>query len=172
MNNETFLAMQQGANSVFAQLKQLLEKLSDEEYTRPSKVLFNATIGQHIRHIAELFIELEKGYDSGTVDYEKRSRDYRIETDKQVALLLLQNICINLEKPGKNLLLEGSYNESDNATVVIPTNYFRELAYNLEHAVHHMALIRIGVTDVSKTRVPAGFGVASATLKYRKACAQ
>jgi len=172
MNNETYLNIQQGIDNIFIQLNNLLLTLTNQQYAMPSPVLFNATIGQHVRHIAELFIELEKGYNSGTVNYEKRRRDYTIENDKDVALALLQNIRTNLSRPAKNLLLEGSYNDTTNATVNIPTNYHREVVYNLEHAIHHMALIKIGVTDIANMQLPEGFGVASSTIKYRKACAQ
>lgn len=172
MHNETILNIQQGIDAVLIQLDELLLKLTNQQYTTPSPVLFNATIGQHVRHIAELFIELEKGYNSGTVNYEKRRRDYSIETDKQVALAVLHNIRAAIHKPAKTLLLEGSYNHASNALVVIPTNYYREVVYNIEHAIHHMALIKIGVTDIANMPLPESFGVAPATLKYRRACAQ
>ena len=45
--------------------------------------------------------------------------------------------------------MEAEDYEDGSAPVVIPTNYFREIAYNLEHTVHHMALIRVGVNEVS-----------------------
>lgn len=172
MSNDTILNIQQGIDNIFIQLKNLLTQLTSQQYTTPSQVLLNATIGQHVRHIAELFIELEKGYHSGTINYEKRLRDYRIETDKQVALTLLHNIRATINRPGKNLVLEGCYNDATDITVAIPTNYYREVAYNLEHAIHHMALIRIGVNDIAHMQLPEGFGVAGATIKYRRACAQ
>lgn len=172
MNNQTIFNIQQGIDNIFIQLNDLLVQLTNQQYTTPSQVLFNATIGQHVRHIAELFIELEKGYTNGTVNYEKRRRDYRIETDKQVAITLLQSIRTNINRPAKNILLEGSYTDAVEATVVIPTNYHREVVYNLEHAIHHMALIKIGVNDIAHMPLPESFGVASSTIKYRKSCAQ
>ena len=69
-------------------------------------------------------------------------------------------------------MLEVSYNEHSNETIVIHTNYYREIAYNLEHTVHHMALIRVGINEVAAIELPAGYGVASSTIKSRNTCAQ
>src|SRR4030095_298800 len=166
------MQLRQAVKNVFVQLSESLHQLTDEQYAQPSKTLFNATIGQHVRHIIELFLCLEKGYESGLVNYEKRKRDLVIETDKDFANRLLQKIHTNLEKPDKKLRLEASYDEHYAATIGVTTNYYREIIYNLEHTVHHMALIRVGVNEVSTITLPQDFGVASSTIKYRKACAQ
>ena len=162
----------QAIKNVFAQLTDSLEQLTDEQYSQPSKILFKASIGQHVRHVIELFICLDQGYESGTVNYEKRKRDHRIETDRLLAIQLLQMIANNLDKADKELLLEASYDEQSDNTATVTTNYYREIIYNLEHTVHHMALIRVGVKEVSEVDLPESFGVASSTVKYRKACAQ
>ena len=166
------MQLQLAINNVFIQLTDTLQQLSAEQYKQPSKILFNATIGQHTRHIVELFIELDKGYETGTVNYEKRKRDYLIETDKDFAASLLFEIYNRLNKPDKELILESNYDEHSNEVIAIKSNYYREVIYNLEHTVHHMALIRVGVTEVSGIKLPEGFGVASSTIKYRKVCAQ
>lgn len=172
MTDNMLQPAQLGADRVFTQLNGLLQRLTNNEYTMPCKVLSGATIGQHVRHIAELFAELDKGYNNGTVNYERRRRDYRVETDKEVALMLLQDLYAGLYRPDKNILLEGDYSETGDETVAVPSTYFREVIYNLEHAIHHMALIRIGINDISALALPESFGVASSTVKYRKACAQ
>jgi hypothetical protein len=166
------MLLHQPIKDVFTQLEQALTQLSDKEYMAPSKVLFNATIGQHVRHIIELFQCLEKGYDEGSVNYEKRKRDYRIETKKDLAIFLLQRIVGNMNKPNKDLCLETEDYQEEVMTVTIVSNYYRELAYNLEHTIHHMALVRVGVNDVSDIRLPDAFGVAYSTIKYRQQCAQ
>ncbi|HRH50700.1 MAG TPA: hypothetical protein PLP23_18235 [Panacibacter sp.] len=166
------MQLQLAINNVFVQLTDTLQQLSAEQYKKPSKILFNATIGQHTRHIIELFMELDKGYETGTVNYEKRKRDYLIETDKDFAASLLFEIYNRLNKPDKELILESNYDEHSNEVIAIKSNYYREVIYNLEHTVHHMALIRVGVTEVSGIKLPEGFGVASSTMKYRKVCAQ
>jgi uncharacterized damage-inducible protein DinB len=166
------MKIQKAIQNVFVQLSESIRELTDEEYTYRSDILFNATIGQHIRHVIELFLELEKGYETGRVNYDKRKRDYTIESDRHVAMRLLHEIYLQLNRTDKNLLLEASYGETSSDTVLISTNYFRELMYNLEHTVHHMALIRVGINEVSTVLVPDDFGVASSTVKYKKACAQ
>jgi hypothetical protein len=166
------MMLKQPVQHVFIQLTHALDQLTDDEYVKPSTILFNATIGQHVRHIIELFQCLENGYDGGVVNYEKRKRDYRIESDREFAASLLRKIYRNLGKPNKFISLEAEdYNETDE-TVVIPSNYYREIAYNLEHTIHHMALIRVGVHDVSSVLLPGEFGVAYSTLKFRQQCAQ
>ncbi len=139
---------------------------------QPSKILFNATIGQHVRHIIELFQCLEKGYDEGVVNYEKRKRDYQIETNKELASALLKEVYQDIGRSNKEIILEAEDYYDTLEVAAIPSNYYRELAYNLEHTIHHMALIRVGVNEVSSIGLPDEFGVAYSTVKYRQQCAQ
>jgi hypothetical protein len=164
------MQFKEAIKNVFNQLDESLIKLSEAQYKQPSKILFNATIGQHVRHIIELYICLYNGYETGVVNYEKRNRDIRIETDKDFAIELLQMITHNLDRSNKDLLLEVCDDHSP--AVPVATNYYREIIYNLEHTVHHMALIRVGINEVSAISIPESFGVASSTIKYRKECAQ
>ncbi|MGB8191607.1 MAG: DinB family protein [Chitinophagaceae bacterium] len=166
------MQLQQAVNNVFVQLSATLDQLSQEQYVQPSRTLFNATIGQHVRHIIELFQCLENGYDEGLVNYEQRQRDIRIETDKQFASGLLTEVRQGLDRENKDLQLEACYDEHEASPITIATNFYREVAYNLEHTIHHMALIRVGITEVSDIELPEEFGVASSTIKYRQQCAQ
>ena len=166
------MQLQQAVNNVFVQLADTLQQLSSQEYVKPCNTLFNNTIGQHVRHIIELFQCLENGYDTNMVNYEKRPRDIVIETDKELASQLLQDIFKKLNRPNKELVLEATYDEHSTDAITITTNYYREIAYNLEHTIHHMALIRVGITEVSGIQLSDDFGVASSTVKYRKQCAQ
>ncbi len=166
------MQLQQAIGNVFVQLRNSLEELTPEQYTKPSQILLNASIGQHVRHIIELFLCLNKGYETGIVNYENRKRDYRLETDKVFAAEILDTVYDKLLKHDKKLLLEAGYDEHTEEIVTIESNYYREVVYNLEHTVHHMALIRVGINEVSAIQLPDGYGVASSTLKYRKACAQ
>ncbi|HEU4610157.1 MAG TPA: hypothetical protein VFS31_18685 [Chitinophagaceae bacterium] len=166
------MALLQAVSNVFVQISASLSQLSPAQYSQPCSTLFQNTIGQHVRHIIELFQCLEKGYDAGTVNYEKRRRDTAIETDKELATSLLQELYAGLSRPDKNLVLEACYDDHAENPIMINTNYFREIAYNLEHTIHHMALIRVGITEISDIQLPEDFGVASSTVKHRRQCAQ
>ena len=164
--------LKQSIKNVFGHLNDSLQQLSDEQYNRPSKHLFNATIGQHVRHIIELFICLQGGYRTGIINYEKRDRDLRIQTDREFAKQWLIKIYQNMDVPDKALMLEANYDEHSGESFFIPTNYQREALYNLEHTIHHMALIRVGINEVSTLQVPQEFGVAASTIKHQNTCAR
>jgi hypothetical protein len=166
------MQLQQAVNSVFVQLSATLDQLSQEQYVQPCQTLLNATVGQHVRHIIELFQCLENGYEPGLVNYEKRKRDAMIENDKEFASSLLSEVHGGLDRPNKALSLEACYDEKSEFPITIDTNFYREIAYNLEHTIHHMALIRVGINEVAEISLPDEFGVATSTIKYRKECAQ
>jgi len=166
------MQLQQAVNNVFVQLSGSIETLSLDDYAKPCCNLSDSTIGQHVRHIIEMFLCLENGYESGIVNYENRKRDQLIEKDKHIALQILSEIHAGLGKPDKALVLEGVYNDDSTNIMQFPTNYYREIVYNLEHTIHHMALIRVGLKELTQIELPENYGVASATVKHKKSCAQ
>ena len=157
---------------VFKQLSETLQQLSPRQYVQEVNALRNATIGQHVRHIIELFIELDKGYAGGIVNYDQRKRDLRLETDIEFVIDTIEHFHLLLNKADKPLILQYDYSENSIEIITVSTNYQRELLYNLEHTIHHMALIRVGLTEVSDIIVPENFGVATSTIKHRNACVQ
>jgi hypothetical protein len=166
------MQLQRAVNNIFVQLSWSLEQLTSAQYVQPCDNLNHHSIGQHVRHIIELFQCLEQGYAKGIVNYDGRNRDREIETNKELAARMLPEICGRLDQANKFLQLEASYDEHSGESLTIATNYYREVAYNLEHAIHHMALIRIGITEVSTISLSEDFGVASSTIKHYRQCAQ
>lgn len=162
----------QTATGLLRQLIFLVEGLTDEQYINRIPVLSKASIGQHTRHIIEFFLELEKGYHSGIVNYDARKRDDVLETQRSSAAHTLRAITARVEQPDKSLLLSNGYAPVNTSASILSTSYLRELLYAIEHTVHHMALLRIGVNIVSDIELPENFGVAASTIKYRNQCAQ
>jgi hypothetical protein len=153
--------------TLLRQLDELLQQFSAEDYCRPVPVLSGATIGQHCRHVLECFEELDRGYVPGVVNYDGRRRDHRVETDVRYARRRIADVMNGLDRPDIALVLRvmlGDEGERD-----LLTSYNRELYHNLDHAVHHMALMRAGMADFPGVKLPLSFGVAWSTLQFRAA---
>lgn len=151
------------------QFKKILSQLSQDIYVKPCGALSNATLGQHTRHIIELYLCLINGYASPAVCYDSRKRDKKIQENIDFALLQLEYIQSNLEKPNKEIKVSYELGEEE---VFLDSNYFREVMYNLEHSIHHHALIKVGLRIMTDIEVPESFGVAPSTMQHRKVCAQ
>jgi hypothetical protein len=157
--------------NLFTQIETALSQITNEQYAYRNAVMSNATIGQHVRHIIELYQEMLNGYRTGEINYEKRQRNFLIETNIDYAIEQMNQLTATLLLPDKNLMLALCVNEADEATITT-TNYVREVMYNIEHTIHHMALIRIAFATAFKINLEVTFGVAPATIKYQHACAQ
>jgi poly-beta-hydroxyalkanoate depolymerase len=150
------------------ELSHVIGQLNQSEYSKPLAVLSDSTIGQHTRHSIEMFQCLLKGYERGSFSYDNRQRDLQLETDIAFAQKQLKLICFEMKLPNKALTSTYKLGESN---VEVETNFFRELVFNLEHCIHHNALIRIGVNATTDIVISEHFGVAPSTMEYRKSCA-
>lgn len=151
------------------QFKTVLLELPQHFYSKSCDALSGATIGEHTRHIVELYQCLLNGYDNSEVSYDSRKRDKRIEQDIHFAVEELYSIQKSLEQPNKNITV--TYKLAGNETK-LDSNYFREVMYNLEHTIHHLALIKVAITQFTDLALPDSFGVAPSTMQYRSQCAQ
>jgi uncharacterized damage-inducible protein DinB len=163
--------LQSACTGILGQLTELVKQLSEQDFTRPIPTLSQSSIGQHLRHTLEFFVCLEHGFERGVVNYDKRAHDKLIETDKFIALSVLERISDFIAKQHANtpLKLEVGYDLSKEDFVTVDSNYQRELIYNIEHAVHHMAIMKIGVREAAPyVALPPDFGVAASTIRYQE----
>lgn len=157
------------------EIKKVLLQLTYEQYSYPSNTLFGATIGQHVRHILEFYQSIFNGLESKTVNYDNRKRNLLIETDNHYAIEVIDeiNAILALDILDENLVLEGNFCAEEGKKMQIQTTLFRELAYCLEHSIHHQALIKVGLMEVNcLSFIDETFGLAPATIRYRKVCVQ
>ena len=156
---------------ILDQLQTTVEQIDAEDFSKSSATLGGSTIGQHLRHTLEFFICLQEGFEQGVINYDRRSHDKLVETDKFIALMAISRIreFISKQKEDKALLLEVGYERHSEACITLSTNFFRELTYNIEHAIHHMAIMKIGVHEIAPyVRLADHFGVAVSTVRYQE----
>jgi uncharacterized damage-inducible protein DinB len=165
------MQLNQACCHILAQLEDLLEQITDEDFKKPISSLNNSTLGQHLRHALEFFICLQKGVESGTVSYDKRAHDQQMEIDRDNARTAVTKIrdFINRQTENKKMILEVSYDPNEDISLSLETTYFRELAYNIEHAVHHLAIMKIGLREAAPdVKLPVDFGVAVSTIRHHR----
>lgn len=151
------------------ELSGLLRQLTNDAYAKPCPALSEASIGEHTRHIVEMFQGLLNSYASGEVNYDNRRRDLALQTDTAAALLAIASVRATIDRPNKRIALRQVI---DGEELLIDSNYHRELLYNLEHCIHHQALIKVAVLQCDDVLIGEEFGVARSTIEYRKQCAQ
>jgi len=157
--------------TILGQLAEVVHQLEERDFCQTSETLSRSTVGQHLRHTVEFFICLEQGFKKGVVNYDKRQHDQLIESDKFIALAAIERVreFISSQNEDKVLRLEVGYERDSEDCLTISTNYQRELTYNIEHAVHHMAIMKIGIREVAPyVSLPADFGVAVSTIRYKE----
>ena len=160
----------QKSNEALQDLINVLQQLPDQKlYAASCEALSNATIGQHTRHIIELYQCLIDGYKPGEINYDDRKRNTLYENDITAAIDLINQIQTELEQPDKEVKI---FCGTDGSSVCIESNYYREILYNMEHCIHHQALIKVALLSVKDIHISDGFGVAPSTLQYRQQCAQ
>lgn len=154
---------------VLCQLIDGISQLDYDQYTNKGRVLYGSSIGSHTRHIIELYQQLLRGYETGVVDYDNRQRNLLIEESVDVAIEAIANIISQIDRPDKPFYMQSLYFREGK---VMESTYYRELLYNVEHCIHHQAIIKIAFEELGCENVAEDFGVAKSTMAYREKCAQ
>lgn len=73
---ENISALQQGID--------LLVDIDDATYRKEVEIAFGGTLGGHVRHNLDHYLNFLEGVETGEVDYESRQREHSIESDRQM----------------------------------------------------------------------------------------
>jgi len=163
------------ADYIFDQLIGLLDHLSDEQYFLTPEIFSGASVGKHYRHIIEFFQAVSLADQTQTICYDNRLRDTRIEANRTFAkelLVDLKNDLAQLDNEKRLTLVGDLSTDEDSSNSYMLTSLFREFHYAVEHAIHHMAIIKMGVRTVfADVTIPEDFGIAPSTLRYQHTAA-
>ncbi|MEM9261807.1 MAG: hypothetical protein AAGA62_19350 [Bacteroidota bacterium] len=162
------MTLLQQSEAVLCDAQYYLARLSAEEYQQGIPLLSQSTLGQHTRHYIEFYQCLIHQLPSGTVNYDLRLRDTRIEQDPKFAEAAIKRVKEQLIAlpPVVSLTLAGTITDNTDG---VATNLARELIYNIEHTIHHLAIIKIGLKLIRPDLgLPESFGIAPSTLAHRK----
>jgi uncharacterized damage-inducible protein DinB len=164
------MTLKAASSDILRQLAEVVSQLTPAEYTLPLVVLSHNSIGKHVRHILEFYELLLQSLPTGHLNYDRRHRDLTLESNPDEALCRLDTIDraiqrLDLAQP---LRLEADLSAGGSVSVTIASSVERELLYNIEHGIHHMALIQVGLrADFGHVRLPVHFGIAYSTVRQR-----
>lgn len=165
------MSINHSAINLLHQLKNVVIQLTDAQYRQPIPVLSDSSIGQHTRHTLEFFLCLMDATNGEMINYDARKRDQYMEQDPKLASGIIDSIQDHLTTICEDfpIVMQANYEIDKDEHIGISTSYLRELAYNIEHAIHHMALIKVGLrSELTQVKIPEHFGVASSTVRYQK----
>jgi hypothetical protein len=169
------MEIKEACHNILDQVGGIIEQVSEKDFIKPVQAFNGATIGQHFRHSIEFFQCLMKGYSQGEVSYDNRDHDKNLESNKILALDVINKIKLFIEHCDvtKSIELRVNYDPMSSTEEAILSNMAREITYNIEHIVHHMALVKIGIKEVCDyVTLPAEFGIAVSTIKYHRTQAE
>lgn len=153
------------------EITEVLQVIDQQSYAQPLDVFNGSTLGQHFRHILDFYRCLQLGAIENIVDYERRERDTLAEQNPAFAVQAFFDVCDNIERCNvdERIMVRADFSArmEDNRPLV-QSSIGRELMFAYDHAVHHLAIIKIGLrTAFPHITINEQLGVAPSTIKYR-----
>lgn len=146
----------------------LLAILGSEHYSASYKPAFQSTIGAHFRHVLEHYRCLFEQLDSGTISYDVRERDERLECDAEYAVSTITEVIAMLRALQADAFSREYLIKDQQSETPVISSLERELLFLQSHAVHHYAIIA-AMTRAFGKQPQADFGVAIATRAHQAA---
>lgn len=155
---------------ILAQAKHYLNAATPTQYNEIVTPLFISSTGAHMRHILDHYKAIMIGFDKGCIDYDKRSRGGRVETDIEQALALISEIDVFLSSLTTNQLQQEIQLSTEvcvekKQIEIVNTTLARELIFAGSHAIHHFAMIG-QISKAQNLTIPEQFGIAPATATF------
>ncbi len=159
-----------GNFEVVDQLVEFVESLSEEDYRFSGSELFMSSIGQHLRHILDLYQVMIQPTKEGVVDYDVRRRGLALETEKEAGLQELRALrswleSLTPESLAQEVQVKTEVLLSETCSVSLPSTLARELIFTASHLTHHLALM-VTIAKVIGYQVDDAVGLAPATNTF------
>lgn len=160
--------LKQEAIKQLLSVQSILSQIKDNDYTATLTTLKGASIGKHIRHIVEFYECLLFNNFNNIVNYDNRKRNLLLEENVKYTEGFITEIIDTLIKIENNarVLLVAKYQDQN---ISMESSIYREITYNIEHAVHHLAIISIAIPiHFNYINLSPNFGYADSTIQYLK----
>ena len=152
------------------QLVDFLRDLTDGDYNYTHGTILSSSIGQHLRHILDLYHVLMASSQGELVDYDIRRRGAALEKDRGAGLKELAEVRQWItELTGAQLQaickIKTEVMLSDSSSIETESSIGRELCFVSSHLTHHLALMAV-LAKLAGCQVDESLGVAPATATF------
>lgn len=162
----------EGSGKITNDIIQLLNCIDDDAYGKSLEIYDGSSLGKHFRHILNFYQCILIGIEKGHVDYCHRERDPRIEINTAVAIAAFQQVLndiIQLDEHQTIPVYADYSSENEALRVMVNSTIGRELMFAYDHAIHHLAMIRIGLqNDFPNIKIKNNLGIAISTINNKK----
>ncbi len=146
--------------------------LNDAEYQYSAAPWFDSSIGQHLRHIVDLFLALKDRTSPDSINYDIRRRGSPIETIRKTGLVELSDIRqwmsnISEEDIKQEISVSTEVALSSQQTETFVSSFGRELCFASSHLTHHLAIMAVIAKMAGKVVDPT-LGLAPATATFAR----
>ena len=146
----------------------LIEQITDDQYTSNEHPIFSSGVGKHVRHILDFYAAFLNA-ENDRVNYDTRQRSPDVETSRKAAVDKIRETMDALKSvahPDAHLVSKNDdCGERDPAIEYSPSSVGRELQFLASHTVHHYAIVAMILHSLGVT-IPKDFGIAPSTLAY------
>jgi uncharacterized damage-inducible protein DinB len=163
--------------SLLRQLGSVVVNLSDVQYTQKPVGVVESSVGQHVRHCLEHVRSLLAAIESGRLDYDDRKRGTPVESSRCCALAEIDELVAQLQALPADVMDKPIHMSvtmsSDGEPIDVQSTVGRELAFTLNHTIHHNAIVGAMVKTLGGW-LPDHFGFAPSTMRHmdRSQCAR
>lgn len=152
------------------ELATVVAALSPEAYRTRVFPSASGSIGEHVRHCLDHVSALVCADPSSYLSYDRRDRGTPVETDAAHALRCIQLLRIKVAVGRWSARLDDpicvvSTLERGGAPLTSMSTLARELAFVLNHTIHHQAIIGL-LASHQGSSLPDGFGYAPSTPRH------
>ncbi len=157
--------------AILEQMLSVLTDITDRAYAQTDDRLHFRGVGGHIRHCLDFYQAFLAGVPAGLIDYEKRGRDTRFETNREYAVGAIRGTIATFQRISEFLYNEPILVIHETAGTVPEETAFsessivRELQFLVSHGTHHLALIGLALRGFG-LRLDPSLGVAPSTLAH------
>ena len=147
---------------------ELTEPLDDATYTFAPEG--HGSVGEHLRHSIDHFDCFFRDIESGTINYDARSRSHEVEVNCAAARVVLDEILHGLERLSTRSLQRAIRIRQTAAPgeppIEMESSIDRELVFLSGHMVHHLALMVL-IAERTGASPSTELGVAYSTAAFR-----